>query len=215
MGEVELKDDRIVVRAHIILYGSAASALLASDMAFAIQRHWNEPQAMLNINELTLPLKFEIWGSYQPALTDLEVISNLDVRKNYFRVEFFSSQHISYVDGIGCNTGYFKYDNLLNGSTTAAHEFGHTLGLVHPKVLDIRGKGVPGIMYPRGTITDPAFQYDPAVKPLEPGGTLNPFKRKVLIEDIDMLHIDRLKFKNNKAILGEFSSVYHQPEAEK
>ena len=99
---------------------------------------------------------------------------------NYFRVEEFSESHISFVDGIGSNTGYFKLDNLLNNSTTAAHEFGHTLGLLHPEHLDIRGKGAPGIMYPRGTIVDPHFQYDPDAEPAATGGTMNPFHRKVL-----------------------------------
>ena len=61
---------------------------------------------------------------------------------------------------VGCNTGYFKLENLYKGSTTAAHEYGHTLGLQHPADLDLRGKGIPGIMYPRGTLVDPQFQYD-------------------------------------------------------
>lgn len=87
-------------------------------------------------------------------------------------------ENISFVDGLNSNTGYFLLDNLLNGSTTAAHEFGHTLGLDHPHNLDIRGKGVPGIMYPRGTIVDPPYQYDPNAAPGKPGGTMNPFTGK-------------------------------------
>ncbi|MBI2730486.1 MAG: hypothetical protein HYX40_07020 [Sphingobacteriales bacterium] len=118
--------------------------------------------------------------------------------------------HISFVDDIPCNTGYFKLDNLLNNSTTAAHEYGHTIGLKHPELLDIRGEGQPGIMYPRGTICDPHFQYDATAEPLAPGGTINPYKRKVLQKDIDALKLHRLSFdKNGKAILGDFSSIGH------
>jgi hypothetical protein len=65
-------------------------------------------------------------------------------------------------------------------------------------------------MYPRGTITDPVYQYDPAARPLQPGGTMNPFTRKVLLSDIESLRIPSLSFdENGKAILGDYSSVWH------
>jgi hypothetical protein len=65
-------------------------------------------------------------------------------------------------------------------------------------------------MYPRGTIVDPPFQYNPHAAPLEPGGTINPFTRKVLQQDIDNLRLQRLRF-NEKgvAVVGDFSSVWH------
>jgi hypothetical protein len=138
------------------------------------------------------------------------VYENVDPRKNYFRVEEYASGNISFVDGINSNTGYFKLENLLNNSSTAAHEFGHTLGLDHPENIDIRGKGTPGIMYPRGTIVDPQFQYDPAVEPGLKGGTMNPYTRKVLREDIESLRLDRLEFnEKGMAIVGGFTSVWH------
>lgn len=98
----------------------------------------------------------------------------------------------------------------MNNSTTAAHEFGHTLGLDHPQVLDIRGSGTPGIMYPRGTLVDPRFQYDPAIAAGLKGGTLNPVTRKVQQQDVDLLHLDKLKFsQEGKAVVGGFTSVWH------
>ncbi|MES1161279.1 MAG: peptidase M10, partial [Bacteroidota bacterium] len=71
--------------------------------------------------------------------------------------------------------------------------------------------GQPGMMYPRGTLCDPAFQYDPAASAGGPGGTLNPFTRKVLAGDIDRLRLHRLSFdRHGFCILGDFSSLYHQ-----
>jgi hypothetical protein len=159
----------------------------------------------------TLFVYFDIEGIWANDLSPEMVFENTNPRYNYFRIEAFAGGNISFVDGLGCNTGYFKLDNLLNHSTTAAHEYGHTLGLDHPKVLDIRGRGVPGIMYPRGTIVDPPFQYSPVARPLEPGGTINPFTRKVLQSDIDGLKLNRLRFnKEGFAVLGDFSSVWHE-----
>jgi hypothetical protein len=84
------------------------------------------------------------------------------------------------------------------------------LGLHHPDELDIRGQGTPGIMYPRGTICDPHFQYDSAAAPGEKGGTLDPQHRKVLINDIEALNLHKLRFDDEGfAVLGDFTSIYH------
>ena len=138
----------------------------------------------------------------------MDVIQNLDPRINYFRIENFAFGNISFVDGLGCNTGYFKLENLYKGSTTAAHEYGHTLGLDHPKDLDLRGKGTPGIMYPRGTLVDPQFQYDPSKPAGVTGGTMHPMYRKVNQKDIDDLQLNKL-IKESSKIIGNFTNIYH------
>ena len=213
MGEVEINDRRgeLTISAEIILYGNAASQPLANAVATDIQEHWNDPAASVRVQGTWYRVSFIITGTHIRELTKYDVYENTDPKKNYFRVEEFASGNISFVDGLNSNTGYFKLDNLLNRSTTAAHEFGHTLGLDHPAVLDIRGAGAPGIMYPRGTITDPAFQYDPAAEPLQPGGTMDPFHRKVRLSDIGDLYLPSLSYDTKgKAILGDFTSIWHE-----
>ena len=213
MGEVEIDESRsqLLINAEIILYGNAASQPLAIAVAADIQEQWNEPAASVRVLGNWYRVAFNITGTHIRELTKYDVYENTDPKKNYFRIEEFASGNISFVDGLNSNTGYFKLDNLLNGSTTAAHEFGHTLGQDHPAVLDIRGSGVPGIMYPRGTITDPAFQYDPSAEPLQPGGTMNPFHRKVLLSDIGDLYLPSLTYNSKgKAILGDFTSIWHE-----
>lgn len=210
MGIVEFTEDRLVIHAELVLYGAAASEELAAAMAADVGFHWNEPGANVLFRTNIVPVFFNIKGVYAPQLVDTDVLGNTDALKNFFRIEPYAHGNISFVDGINCNTGYFKLDNLLHRSTTAAHEFGHTIGLDHPAVLDIRGQGVPGIMYPRGTIVDPEFQYDPAAKPLAPGGTMDPHKRKVLESDVRSLRFDRLQFTGPLATIGAFSSVWHE-----
>jgi hypothetical protein len=213
MGEAELQNDRIIIHSVIFFYGTAANDALSAEVAKDIADHWNEPAASVNIRGKSYRVHFNIEGVWARSLTPGMVFENTDPRNNYFRIEFFAGtgfQDISSVDGLGSNTGYFKLDNLLDHSTTAAHEYGHTLGLDHPEILDIRGRGVPGIMYPRGTIVDPPFQYSPVASPGEPGGTMNPFARKVLQRDVEDLRLHRLNFSNRGfAMLGDFSSVWH------
>ena len=215
MGEAQwLKSESIIrIYSDFYFYGEAASQELAEIISIDIANHWNEPAGLVIIKNISCRVEFIIKGYYEKDLEPEDVWFNTNSRNNYFRIEEISPVHISFVDGVRCNTGYFKLDNLLNNSTTAAHEYGHTIGLDHPGILDIRGEGQPSIMYPRGTICDPAFQYDPDAEPLKPGGTINPYKRKVLQSDIDDLRLHKLSWdKNGFAVLGDFSSIYHGKE---
>jgi hypothetical protein len=212
MGEAEWFENELKIRVYsdFYFYGNAASASLAAQIASDIADHWNQPQGLVMLRNRAHQVEFVVRGFCENPMSPEYVWFNTDPRNNYFRIEEISPQHVSFVDGIGCNTGFFKLDNLRDHSTTAAHEYGHTLGLVHPDILDIRGQGQPGIMYPRGTVCDPAFQYDPAAEPLQAGGTLNPYSRKVLQSDIDGLRLHKLTWNKNRfAVLGDFSSLYH------
>ena len=211
MGEAEINIENrsIVINSHIITYGNAANEALTESIRAEIETMWNEPKAAIQIKGNTFFVSFKITAELNIAIDEMEVLSNTDPRNNYFRIEEYARGNISFVDDIGCNSGYFKLENLYAGSTTAAHEYGHTLGLRHPVDLDYRGKGVPPIMYPRGTLVDAMFQYDPSKPAGVTGGTMHPMYRKVFAEDIVALKLERLNFKNGKAIIGDFTNVFH------
>ncbi|MET0391975.1 MAG: peptidase M10 [Chitinophagaceae bacterium] len=212
MGIAELSGDHsLTIYSHFITYGHAADPAVTALIRDETETLWNEPAAVMDVKEKKRLVIFRITAECLPAITEVEILENTDPRNNYFRIEEFSKDNISFVDGIGCNTGYFQLDNLYSGSTTAAHEYGHTLGLRHPADTDLRGKGVPGIMYPRGTLVDPAFQYNPQAHAGDSsnGGTLHPRFRRVKPEDILQLRLHRLDFAGRVAMIGDFTSIWH------
>lgn len=210
MGEAEITESNIItIHSHIITYGNAADDIVTERIRDEIETMWNEPNGIITINDWPFQVVFRISAEIRHDISELEVLQNTDPRVNYFRIEEYVNGNISFVDGIGCNTGHFKLENLYEGSTTAAHEYGHTLGLHHPEDLDIRGKGVPGIMYPRGTLVDPQFQYDPEKPAGVTGGTMHPMYRKVFQRDIDQLKLHRVFYNSKRAVIGDFTNVYH------
>jgi len=218
MGTAELDSfqRQIIIRSHFICYGHAANPAIVELIRDETETMWNEPEGVISFKAVEYTVIFKITASFYPGITPQEIYENIDPHNNYFRIEEFAHGNISFVDGLGCNTGYFKLENLYKGSTTAAHEYGHTIGLHHPEDLDLRGKGIPGIMYPRGTLVDPPYQYNPAGSAGDSsnGGTMHPKNRKVLKNDIAQLKLHKLDFENGKAIIGEFTSIWHPNHAE-
>ena len=216
MGEAEInyQQSTITIFSHIITYGNMADEEVTENIREEIERMWNEPEGVIFYHNTHFRIIFRTTAEVKKYIEELEILKNTDPRNNYFRIEKFVHGNISFVDGLGCNTGYFLIENLYKGSTTSAHEYGHTLGLPHPEMLDIRGEGVPAIMYPRGTLVDPQYQYDPAMRAGFTGGTMHPMHRKVKQQDIEDLKLHKLDFRNNRALVGEFTNIYHWDHGE-
>jgi hypothetical protein len=208
---------KVLVTARLIAYGQAASPQMVARMAYNIQWHWNFPKAKVQLHGKFYEVQFQIKPVYFPNLPQAVVNNNAYQKHVFVRIETELSLGVSLMDAVGSNTGFFLKQNVgYVGASTEAHEFGHALGLwpntstAHPEDLDQRGKGRPGLMYPRGTLVDAKYQYDPKVPAGEKGGTVAPDYRRVRQLDIDVLFSTVKLHKNERTWnFGKLSNKYH------
>lgn len=205
--EIDKSNRLIIVYSLFHLYGTYANSYFGNLIKNEIETMWNAANGIVELDDDIYTVQFKVDVVLYDLIAESTITENEHLHNNYIRIEEESKLDISYVDGINSNTGYFIRRNLEQG-TTAAHEFGHLLGLKHPSNLDIRGKGQPSIMYPRGTLVDPEFQYDATTKAGEPGGTINPNCRIVTQETINELNIAH-QIKSQQMFLGGFTNKYH------
>lgn len=210
MGEIELllEEQKIIIHSDFIFYGNHANPEYCSIITEEIAEMWNSTKSRVQLDEKSYAVSFQISGSVRQDVSKVEIENSTSLRNNYIRIEEFSKVEVSFVDRVLSNTGYFIIRNIEKGSTTSAHEYGHMLGLEHPSILDIRGKGRPSIMYPRGTLVDAEFQWNPNVEAGAPGGTMNPFHRKVSILDILDVNIPTA-IRSGKNYIGAHTNIYH------
>lgn len=199
----------ITLFAKFFFYGSEANETIASKITEEIRQMYHEPQGIILLYNIPYSIKFQI---------DFEIVSleqafglayqNTDFRYNFIRIEPQNHVTRSFMGfGLGDNAGHWITSDNLGQSTTAAHEFGHALGLDHPLLTDFRGLGNPGIMSPRGTLVDAHLQWSPLAKAGEYGGTLNPIHRRVQAYEIEAI-FERIVFdQQGHARIGYLSNI--------
>jgi hypothetical protein len=170
--------------------GPAATPENALDSAEEISRMWNESNAKVVLDGRTYRTEFVIsytLNRYIPWFTDRSCGENHILVKNMEHADDRSNYEVSGSDG----TFYTSDD--LGHSSTAAHEYGHGLGLQHNDG-DQGHARVPGIMFARGTRVAPRFQYDPHAHSGAAGGTVNPVLRHVRAEDVAQIDLSHIHF---------------------
>ena len=189
---ISLQPDKnqIVISSKLFLYGSEATREIGEAIIEEINSMYNEPQATTFINGQELKVVFDIQYEIVSSSEALNLAAiNSDFRNNFIRIENENVVTRSFMGfGLGDNTGHWLTSDNLGQSTTAAHEFGHSLGLDHPANPDFRGSLTPPpIMAARGSLVDPQYQWSPLAKAGEYGGTMNPKYRKVSKDEIEMI----------------------------
>ena len=184
---------------QINFQGSALTPQNAYASAAEISRLWNESKTSVNYNGRVYRTRFVISYTVNDAWRIMRDTSSC--AENYVQIEpMRHSGDRSFYELFGRNGTFYTSDDL-GSSTTVAHEYGHGLGLEHDDYNQLSAP-VPGIMFARGTLVKPRFQWNPTAQPGAPGGSINPKYRKVRAADIAKLDLGRLKFVGQYACLG-------------
>ena len=189
-----LKPDakEIIVSAKLWFYGNFATPDLANKIVDEINKQYNEAQGKIELRQVDRSSdEYLIRFETEAAIVSVEEVfdlvrSNKDFRNNYIRIEQDNILKRSFMGNeLGGNIGHWLISDNLGESTTAAHEFGHSLGLDHPTEVDLRDRELPPpMMAPRGTLVKPRFQWNPTVNAGEFGGTMKPIYRKVCADEV-------------------------------
>jgi hypothetical protein len=209
VAHLSFEEKSIVVSAKLYFYGSYATDDIAQKIITEISEQYNAANGKVKIDDVVFDVKFDIDFEIVDNIKALELAAkNKNYRNNFIRIEQKNVAERSFMGfGLGQNAGHWLITDNLGESTTAAHEFGHGLGLDHPKEFDLRGFDTPPpIMAPRGTIVDVQFQWNPTVEAGEFGGTLKPIYRKVSAWEIAQVFEGKVFSEKGKLNIGEISN---------
>ena len=200
---VEIDPNRHVISltSHFHFYGPEATPALTYSSAEEISRLWNEPHAEVNLRGVPYRVQFRI--SYSIGEASWYARLKHSCANNHVLIRNLTEPADRSSFALRGAYGIFYTSDDLGHTTTAAHEYGHGLGLNHDDIHQTSA-ALPGIMFARGTWVAPQFQYDPlAIAGALEGGTLNPVFRKVRAEDIAALHLEQLSYYGYRTCIGD------------
>ncbi len=190
----------LTFKSHLFLYGEVDSEL-ALNIASEINNVWNDQSVEVPLDGSLYKLKFEVTASvvsYDEALA--VSLSTLHPAFNFIRILPAPNDHLTASFMVGnTNSGIWLLSQGLGYSRTAAHEYGHGLGLNHPQ-----GESFAG--YPRIMLTD----YYEVMPPYQlASGKLDLRMRKVTEVDVNELKLQRLIFDDqNLSSIGKFETIF-------
>jgi RHS repeat-associated protein len=213
---INKKHHTIKIKMKLIFYGPNATKAIAKAVKNEVSNMWNAQKGKVSYQGEQYSVKFKVKTKVVSQEQAGEMAArNSSPENNFIRVEQNNSMSRSFTNNqspngvnIGSNSYDFIISDNLGKSTTTAHEIGHGFTLDHPPIDQV-GTGQPGIMAARGTLVDPQYQWDPNARPGQPGGTINPVMRRVLLSDVQGVVNAITTDANGKLTIGKIDNVIY------
>ena len=180
------KTRTITITSKLYFYGPQATSENSRIIATGIASQWNSAGATYELNGITYKVKFRIFYQTISEKTARNIAqNNTDPKNNFIKVEQGAIDECSYskvydgIRGYGGNSFWFNTRDGLN-STTPSHEYGHGLGLTHPKGDFSNSTERPNIMHPRNT----HYGQNWSMENKEGSRVINPNSRKVTPQNV-------------------------------
>ena len=189
---------QITFVSQMIYRGRALTPKIARDSTVEMTSLWNEAKAKVRYRGREYLAKFVFSYVLDP---NHRYVDSGSCAENFVKIENPAHQGDRSFYGLAERFGTFFTSDDLGRSTTTAHEYGHGLGLGHDDYDQI-GTDVPGIMFARGTLVRPEYQWNPQAEPGEAGGSIKPHHRRVRAIDLRKLKLESITFSAGVACLG-------------
>jgi RHS repeat-associated protein len=169
MDKNGVKSFTITIRSHFYVYGSGATPNHARELAHQIQTLWNEANGVREVEGVKYKVQFQVTAQYvserDAAIFAEKNDLDRDFSINFARIEEgYTGPPMSDPASIsGANSMILSPSQLAN-LTSAAHEFGHGLGLWEHTLDWSKIEGQPGIMATVRNLVDLQYTNNPNAK---------------------------------------------------
>ncbi len=190
------KNKTVTINSTFLVYGSGAKDY-AKQFANNVKEMWNAAGGKITVDGKEYTAKFNISYTVASEGTAKELASgNKDPKLNFVRIETVNDpSNVGKGDTKGGSNSFFINTKQLDekGSTTSAHEYGHSLGLDGHTSTDNYMSGQPDIMTTKATLVDKEFSTNPPTPSPngQQGYRLDTQYRKVLQNNLDGININR------------------------
>lgn len=186
---------------------------------------WNAANGVATVNGKEYKVLFSVTAevvSEESALSHASANKQLnDFSMNFVRIEDgFSGPAQVYPNAKGTNSIIMSTSHVCDNATTAAHEYGHSLGHTKHEPYGQKIDGQPNIFSSRHNPVDAEYTMDPSQGPTQmtmkdgkiiPSSVVNPMdtgKREVTQKDINYLNLRNINIDAfGKANIGSIDNV--------